>query len=273
MGTPQLSFTQNPVAGRSGMVSDTSTCDINTVYIAETLGIEPGRLMVRNGDDEAVLPAASAVDVDAIIATGGSSASIQTLDAADFDGVIGADYMRVAQKITLVLSNHTDWDATDATLTGIDADGNTVSEDLAIPDGGNATVTSTGRYHQVTELVIPAQTSTGGTFTLGVAAPDGEIQGFAILGIAHLDPTKEPPLTLPLDNVEGAVVRGKIWVKTDAQVSKGERAWVRVIAAGAEEIGVFRASSDSGDALKVLGARFGIVASATLAELIVDFAD
>jgi len=273
MGTPQLVFTQNPVAGRSGMVSDTSTCDINTAYIAEALGIEPGRLMVRDGDDEAVLPSASAVDVDAIIATGVSTAGVQTLVAADFDGVTGPGYMPVAQKITLVLSSNADWDATNATLTGIDADGNTVSETLAIPDAGNAAVTTTGNYHQVTQLVIPAQSGVGGTFTLGVAAPDGTIQGYAVLGIAHLDPTKEPPLTLELDSVQGAVVRGKVWVKTDELVSKGERAWVRVLASGAEEIGVFRASSDSGDALKVAGARFGQVASATLAELVVDFAD
>src|SRR5687768_394277 len=92
---------------------------------------EPGRVWQNPS------PANSA-DVDAIIATGASSASLQSLDSSDADGVVGADDMTPGRKLTLVLSSHTDWDATSATIRYVDQlSGLTVSESLSIPDGGN----------------------------------------------------------------------------------------------------------------------------------------
>lgn len=108
---------------------------------------------------------------NAIVATGASSASSQTITGASLDGTVGWRTMDTARHITLTLSADAHWDATTATLTGRDVDGNAISESLSIPNNGGVTLTSTKRFRTVTSLVIPAQSGTNGTFTVGVAAP------------------------------------------------------------------------------------------------------
>lgn len=110
------------------------------------------------------------VDVDAIKTTIGSTAGIQTLIASGFDGVIGSATMSPGKRITFTASNHADWDATSLTLTGTDYAGNVQTETLTLPNAGNTTLISTKVYRSVTSLVIPAQSGTGGTATLGVVA-------------------------------------------------------------------------------------------------------
>lgn len=108
---------------------------------------------------------------NAIVATGASSGSSQTVTGAALDGTVGWRTMATARHITLTLSADAHWDATTATLTGRDVDGNTISESLSIPNNGGVTLTSLKRFRTVTSLVIPAQSGTNGTFTMGVAAP------------------------------------------------------------------------------------------------------
>jgi hypothetical protein len=108
---------------------------------------------------------------NAIVATGASSASSQTITGASLDGTVGWRTMATARHITLTLSADAHWDATTATLNGRDVDGNAISESLSIPNNGGVTLTSTKRFRTVTSLVIPAQSGTNGTFTVGVAAP------------------------------------------------------------------------------------------------------
>jgi hypothetical protein len=84
--------------------------------------------------------------------------------------VVGADVMAPARALAFVLSNHADWDATNITVTGKNAKGETITEDFAVPNGGNATVNGSKLFRTVTEVSDPAQTGTGGTFTLGVRA-------------------------------------------------------------------------------------------------------
>jgi hypothetical protein len=167
-------------------------------------------------------------DVDAILATGGASAiAEQTISGASLNGVTGYRDMTVPRKITLVLSSHADWDATTATLTGLDVDGNSQSESLTIPNGGNSTVTSTKRYKRVVSLTIPAQSGTGGTFTVGVAAPvtadgssntkvactssAGELHSFevttsnaGVLNLSIKDQTTDPGIATDLGNILAA---------------------------------------------------------------------
>lgn len=107
-------------------------------------------------------------DVDAIIVAGASSGSLQTITS--FDGVIGGAAMTPARSLQLVLSSHADWDATTATITGTDENGDAISEAFAIPNSGNATVTGSKRFKTVTQVSIPAQSGAGGTFTLGIRA-------------------------------------------------------------------------------------------------------
>lgn len=110
-------------------------------------------------------------DVDAIVATGASSASSQTLAGASLDGASGSASLGQPRNITFTFSAHANWDATTATLNGLDGNGAAQTESISIPNGGDATVTSTKKYLQVTSIVIPAQSGTSGTFTVGTRAP------------------------------------------------------------------------------------------------------
>jgi len=112
-------------------------------------------------------------DVDAIIATLGSTAGIQTLTGASLDGVVGAGAIPHPRNLVIVLSSHVDWDATTAVIIGTDIDGAALSEDFAIPNAGNATVTGAKAFKTVTSVVIPAQSGTGGTATIGTGIKMG----------------------------------------------------------------------------------------------------
>lgn len=109
--------------------------------------------------------------VNAIVATGASSASEQTLAGASLDGASGSASLGQPRNITFTFSAHANWDATTATLNGLDGNGAAQTESISIPNGGDATVTSTKRYLQVTSIVIPVQSGTSGTFTVGTRAP------------------------------------------------------------------------------------------------------
>jgi hypothetical protein len=117
------------------------------------------------------------VDADAILASGGaSSTSIQTITGDTFNGA-GIDLddtdatelpLPTPRNVTLTFSSHADWDATTAVVTGTDAAGRAISENFAIPNGGATTVTGAKVFATINSLVIPAQSGTGGTFTMGV---------------------------------------------------------------------------------------------------------
>ncbi len=111
-----------------------------------------------------------AADVDAIIVTGTSTAGSQVYSGSLLDGVIGVSAMVPGRYIDLVLSSNADWDATTAVLVGYDNNGNSITENFTIPNAGATTLHSTKRYSRIVSLTIPAQSGTGGTFTLGVRA-------------------------------------------------------------------------------------------------------
>lgn len=110
-------------------------------------------------------------DADAIIATGASSASTQTLTGAALNGVVGGASMAVPRMLSFAFSSHADWDATTITVTGRDVDGATITETFSVPNGGNAMVNGTKHFKRVVSVAIPAQSGTGGTFTMGTRAP------------------------------------------------------------------------------------------------------
>lgn len=156
----------------------TPTVANNTTYAVEVDGQEvsytsDGTASV--GEIVAGLVAAinALADVDAIIATGASAATPQTLSGADLDGAVGYRPLSPSKRLQLVLDGHADWDATTATVTGKDAAGATITETFAIPNGTGspAVVTGTKLFARVTAVEIPAQSGAGGTFTLGVRAP------------------------------------------------------------------------------------------------------
>lgn len=171
VGRRALPFTQvvdvTPNAPVSQSAAETWTLKINGFTATFTSDATPTLAEVCTGLASAINALG---DVDAIVATGASALTGQTLTGATLDGAIGDDVMAEPRFVTLVLSSHADWDATTAVLYGVDGNGNAISENLTIPNGGNTTVTSTKRYLRVTSIVIPAQSGTGGTFTVGLRA-------------------------------------------------------------------------------------------------------
>jgi hypothetical protein len=212
-------------------------------------------------------------DVDAIITAITSSTSVQSFSGTALNGVVGGTTMQPPRNVTLVLSNSADWDATNATLIGVNHLGQSVTETIAIPNGGNTTVTSTNRFMSVTSLSIPAQSGTGGTATVGISAL-ASLTLDDFLGVAIRKPIKStvtasgiygyPGITSTLTEasyVDGEVVpvleEGLIWVYTEEAVLDRDPVYVRVAAgAGGSVLGAFRNDADSASCVIVTGARF-----------------
>lgn len=279
----QTSVSTSKPYGRAGMKYDNSAFEKIISKLCEgsvKAGVGVFRVPVY-GQSGTVMPdpgsvyqgpsPVAAADVDAIIATGGSTAGVQTISGASLDGVVGDDVMYPARKLTLVLSNHADWDATTAVWTGKDAYGASVTENVSIPNGGNATVTTTGVFSQVTSLYIPAQTGTGGTFTAGVSILDSSVTLADFEGIALWDPSMVPNVVPSQDQTaeyhDGDAVsvmrKGALWVETEDACSAGGDVYVRVgTGAGGSQLGAFRSDADSASAVAVTGARWGKDSSA-----------
>ena len=172
LGRRALPYTQvvdvTPSSPVSASAAETWTLEVDGLTATFTSDATPTLAEVCTGLAAAINGLG---DVDAIVATLASSGSLQTLTGATLDGATGDDTMSTPRFITFTFSSHADWDATSATLAGVGPNGQTQSETIAIPNGGNATVTSTKRYLRVTSITIPAQSGTSGTATVGVRAP------------------------------------------------------------------------------------------------------
>jgi hypothetical protein len=217
---------------------------------------------------------AAAADVDAIITAITSSTSIQSFSGATLNGAVGATEMQPARNVTLVLSNHADWDASNATLIGINHLGQRVTETLAIPNGGNATVTSTNRYRSVTSLSIPVQSGVGGTATVGISAlatlTIADFRGVALRQIAketwsssdiYRQTAGGVALSATADYIDGDSVpvarSGGFCVFTEEVVADQDPVYVRIAAgSGGSVLGAFRNDDDTSTCVLVTDAVF-----------------
>jgi len=278
----QTAYTVRPEPALPGTFAGSSARDSITVAAAavQELGngsgintggdLTPGRLVVRRDQvaeehARAIAPVALAADPDAILETGASSASPQTITASSLDGVIGADYLPVPAQLDFTFSSSTDWDATTATITGVDADGTLITEVISIPEDGNAVVTTTASFWAVTEIFIPAQTGAGGTFTVGVTAAGRTLSSALVLGVVEVEENYPDSPAIPAGRACATARLGRWWVETNAQVSPGSAAYVQVVAGVGKPLGSFRGDADSGDAVRLDGAVFVTAHSASLA--------
>lgn len=225
-----------------------------------------------------------AVNATALLATGGvSSASIQVISGSAINGTYGYNAntgamteMQPARLVTMVLSSHANWDATTAVLRGYNHNGQLVSENLSIPDAGNATVTSTTRFKSLVDLTIPAQSGASGTYTLGVTVLDGSVtiadyQGVAVYEPVHMASAGNTAIWGVAGANSGSTAvgeygdndafscleRGPIAVLTEVATVDGDDVYVRVASNGANTtLGAFRNDSDSGNAVQVVGGKF-----------------
>jgi hypothetical protein len=223
--------------------------------------VDPGQIYQQTTD-------AQAATVNAFKTSGASSASIQTITT--FDGTFADHDLFPARKATLILSNSTDWDATTAVLKYVNQEGKTVSENLAIPNNGNVTLTTTGYVRRLVSLVIPAQTSTGGTFTIGAAAVDASVVladfvGVAVYDAAHFSAKGASPILGPVLSEDLAaeygpfdtvpvLEHGAIWVRTEDACTEGSAVFCRILVGTP---GQFRSDADGSNAIQITNAKWG----------------
>lgn len=263
----QTSMSASPGNAPAGTIDNQMDAEVKSRRAASAL--TPGRLalfVALLSTVRAPVAADSATDVDAIIATGGSTAGVQTLTTTSLDGVVGDDAMRVARNLTFTFSAHADWDATTATVVGKDVHGEYLSETFAIPNGGNATVTGNALFSQVDSVSIPAQSGTGGTFTMGVGAKLGPLD-FAAAGVVALENTRA---TAAYASTEMAPIvrKGRVRVTSEEAVVEGGPVFVRLVVSGDEVYGVFRATPDSTDCARLLSAKWAETTSTAGAPLL-----
>lgn len=256
----QTAVTTTAQAAVAGQV-DTSFSPLDIISRVSAAALTPGLLACFTAALSTIRHLApDAADVDAFIATLASTAGVQTISGAGLDGAIGAAQMRQARNVTLTLSSHADWDATTAVVYGLDENGAPCSEELAIPNGGNATVSGLTLFRSVSSLVIPAQAGTGGTATLGFGSVLGPIDGSAA-GVVPFE-TSRSSLTFASGEVSPAVRKGRVSVTTEEAVSEGRDVYVRMVATGDEVVGAFRDTPDANDCAMLRSARWASTNSA-----------
>jgi hypothetical protein len=115
--------------------------------------------------DEFTNPATA--DTDAIVTSVASANTEQTYSGAGLDGVVGAGTMSPPRNITFTTSSHADIDAVACVITGLDIDGNALTETVTLTDGGGVTDAGVKAFASVSSIVIPAQSGSGGTVEIG----------------------------------------------------------------------------------------------------------
>lgn len=262
---PQTSYLQTPAIARAGMIADSGRMS-HIVGRAAEGAVRVGLLAARGTSKASQVKAMETLvsDVDAILATGGSTNGVQTLDT-ELDGAVGRNRIVPAQQIGLVLSSHADWDATTAVITGEDTQGHVIQESVAIPNGGNATVKTVRAFARVTSVSIPAQTGSGGTMTIGTFpdAPEISLEDYA--GIALDNVAREPfdaNNTYADNDSVNVLERGDVYVVVEDTVVPGGQVYVRTTTASTNVPGQF-AGAGSANHARLVGASYRTGASAS----------
>jgi len=209
--------------------------------------IRAGLLVERGTSDQQVKPMAAlpAADDDAIATALASAASAVVYSDTDLDGAIGAGRIFPARSLTLKLNSHADWDATTAYVRGLDGDGNPVTEEFTIPDGGNATVDGNFgiAFSEVHSVHLPAQSGTNGTCDVGLVSDQAMVLSCKDCGVAVYDSAREPSdtSTVTFDDEDSLSVlyEGEIAVIVETAVVPGDAVGIRMVASGNDVRGQF----------------------------------
>jgi hypothetical protein len=250
----QTSYTKHPAVALEGQEADMMDVrDVVSRLVNDSAGLVPGLAAIRaaadsDGEVSPMENPASTGDADAYSTSKSSPTGGTTYDGSQLDGVLGDTEQPFGYQVDFILDNNADWDNTTATLVGKRAsDGAIVSESLDIPDSGNTTLTSTNFYSRVISLTIPAQSGTGGSWTLGTNSASPVFSRPYAMGVTMLRVARESRTYA--DNEYAPLMRqGRIYVKVEDAVSEGQRAYCRHTAPGSETLGAFRGDDDSGNA-------------------------
>lgn len=111
-----------------------------------------------------------AADADYFITTTSTAASEVVYTSADW---ANSDPLDPPRPVTFTANTNADFDAVDMVVTGTDIDGRALTETVTLTDGGNATDSTSACFRTVTGITIPAQSGTGGSYTIGFGAAIG----------------------------------------------------------------------------------------------------
>lgn len=278
----QTSYSLDPAIAKEGMIADSRRLKHIVSRLAEGV-ILAGKAVFRSpvygapftgnsGDPGQVYQApspAAAVDVDAIVTTHATAATEQVLSGSDLNGAVGGDSMRPGRLITATLSSHADFNAGTMTVVG-ELGGIAKSEEVTIPDAGNATISTTGAFDVVTSITISAQGGTGGSYTIGIAVLDSSVteadfEGFALYNNsipANVVPCQDQDSEWHDRNTVDVMQVGALWAVAEVPASALYKGAVYVRISGGQ-MGAVRHDVDSSTAIAVTGWRFASNADLT----------
>lgn len=253
----QTGYDAAPAIAYAGMIADPSAREFESCVV-DTNAVTAGLVVLKGTADGQCRPILStdelAADTDIIATLLPSATTKQIITGATLDGTIGDDVFWPPRNVTLTLNSHSDWNDTDAIVSGLGAFGEPVSEVFKIPEGGAVTITGKVAFSRVLQVEIPPATSTNGTMDVGLGVAMGPVDR-QVLGVALYDSAREPGTYADEEQVN-VMRKGRIFVNAEDAVSKGDPVYVRFVAGVGETRGRVRAAPDSTDCALLRGARF-----------------
>lgn len=264
--TVQNTYPFDRAVGYPGQAADAGPHRRKTVIAAVVLAA--GALVLRGAVPAKgyAVPAPDAADADGIVTTRATATTAQTITGVGLNGAIGEDRQTPARNIVLVLNNNANWDPSTAYVRGLDERGAPQEEAFIIPDAGNVTLTGKKFFSQVTEVYIPPQGGTGGTFTVGTGSKLGPLPKSVVHGVAEYTASREPE-AYPVNYAMPVLEEGPVYVTSETVYSDGDPVYVRMIAGDGETLGAFRATPDADDCALLEGASFRRTGSAGVATI------
>jgi len=200
------------------------------------------------------LAAPDAADADGIVTSLATAITATSLTTTGLDGAIGQTEIWPPRNITITATNHADFDLTTWYVRGLDENGLPQEETFVMPNGGNTTLTGNKFFSYITEVYVPAQAGTGGAYTVGTGSKLGPLDKY-FRGITLYDNTVEPGGYAQNDQVPFCE-EGVIYVYSETAVDPRKPVYVRLVIAGDEVRGHFRATVDANDLALLKGARW-----------------
>jgi hypothetical protein len=211
---------------------------------------------VDNGSESGVqsLLEVAAADADGIVTSIATAATATSITTTGLNGAVGQGELVPARNITITATSNANFDLTTWFVRGLDENGLPQEEAFVMPDAGNVTLTGKKFFSKVTEVYVPAQSGTGGAYTVGFGSAVGPIdKHFA--GIALYDATK-PPGAYAEDDSVSVLEEGAIYVQSETAVDPTKPVYVRLVISGNEVRGHFRATVDANDLAQIVRARW-----------------
>lgn len=251
-------YNQAPAKGFAGQIANPAESYrviSGLALTALTAGL-PGLIDTPNGTTQgiAALSEPGAADADGIVTSLATAATATSLTGSALDGVQGGGEMSPARNVTITATSHADFDLTTWLVRGLDEEGRPQEEVFVMPNGGNTTLTGVKLFRTVTEVYVPAQSGTGGAYTVGFGSKLGPLDR-ALAGIVLYDATK-PPGTYAEDDQVPVLDEGAIYVYSETAVDTTKPVYVRMVTTPGETRGHFRATADANDLSQIVRARW-----------------